>query len=83
MAVGAEQALQWLFENESDPAADAPLQGYPGQAPEMIQSFAASTPGIAGILKREQEIAARNDRLALLQSISAHPFIGKEVDPIG
>lgn len=60
LLAGAQQALQWLFEHENDPQAGLPLT-------ETVSSGAGQQQirpviGIAGILKREQEIAAHNDR---------------------
>ena len=65
---GAEPALQWLFEREGDQSLEAPPQGLQNiQAPQVMTSpsqvpSARRAVGVAGILKREQEIAARNDR---------------------
>ena len=57
---GPQQALQWLFEHENDPQAGLPLTESPssGAGQQQIRPVI----GIAGILKREQEIAAHNDR---------------------
>ena len=57
---GAQQALQWLFEHENDPEAGMPL---PNEASATIR-VQQNVPivGVAGILKREEELAARNDR---------------------
>lgn len=60
MDAGPQEALQWLIEHEKDPAADLPLQSTPALKARQMQSNPVV--GIAGILKREEEIAARNDR---------------------
>lgn len=67
---GVEAALQWLFEREGDPSLDAPLQSAQspnrrGTDPNVTRTSelqTRSTIGIAGILKREEQIAAKNDR---------------------
>ena len=59
---GAEQALQWLFEHEHDPGPEAALPGSQPAQPSTPLPSATSSPGIMGILRREEEIAARNDR---------------------
>ena len=64
---GVESALQWLFSNEHTPGIDQPLPGV--QAPGSTAgapraSFSTATAGIAGILRREEELAARTDRHA-------------------
>ena len=61
---GVEDALLWLMEHEDDASLDAPL---PGAQPAAAAALASrhgprAGAGVAGILRREEQIAAAADR---------------------
>ena len=64
LPAGPDQAVHWLLQQEADPQLQDPLPGVqaspaPSAAPTM--HFAPSAAGVAGILRREQEMAAQSD----------------------
>ena len=77
-----DAAIAWLLPRQGDPALDAPWQARPppgappagqraeasaqGRQRETAAPSAVSTPGVAGILRREQQQAAAQEQCALL-----------------
>ena len=77
---GVDAAIAWLLPRQGDPALDAPLPAHAaldppadwrGGAPPPVAPAAAPaapaavwTPGVAGILRREQEQAAALEQCA-------------------
>ena len=61
---GVEEAILWLLENEDDASLDAPLPGAPAPppAPAASRQGPAVGVGVAGILRREEQLAAAADR---------------------
>ena len=55
MPAGPEQAVHWLSEHEDDPEAASE------HAPPQPASIRMQGVGVAGILRREEQLAARND----------------------
>ena len=80
MLAGVDAAIAWLLPRQGDPALDAPMpahaapdppadwrggaptHGVPAAAP--VAPGAVWTPGVAGILRREQEQAAAQEQCA-------------------
>jgi hypothetical protein len=62
---GADQAISWIFAHEGDPVLTQPLPagtGAPAARPEPVSTFSTASAGVAGILRREQELAASAER---------------------
>lgn len=80
MLAGVDAAIAWLLPRQGDPALDAPLPAHaapdppvdwrggapPHGAPAAAPAAPATvwTPGVAGILRREQEQAAAQEQCA-------------------
>ena len=64
LPAGADQAVHWLLQHEADPQLQDPLPGMqppPALSAAPTMHFAPSAAGVAGILRREQEMAAQSD----------------------
>ena len=67
---GVEAAANWLLEHPEagegppDHAAAPSAQPGPGPGTTPVDSFSTQTAGVAGILRREQQLAATTDRRA-------------------
>ncbi|KAK9867588.1 hypothetical protein WJX84_011841 [Apatococcus fuscideae] len=60
---GVEEAILWLLEHEDSPHLDDPLPGAAGRAPPAApRTGPRAGVGVAGILRREEQIAAAADR---------------------
>ena len=63
---GVEAAMQWALDHASDPGVDAPIssssQSGPAGGQPQRGSFSTASAGIAGILRREERVAAQTDQ---------------------
>ena len=62
IGTGADEAVQWILEHQGDPGIDDPLPHVQPAPQRPVKSFSTASAGIAGILRREELLAAATDQ---------------------
>lgn len=81
---GADQAIAWILEHQSDPGIDVPME-VQQQSPVQQRpagSFSTATAGIAGILRREERVAAATDQTMEQAFKDLRGLMGKAQDMV-